>query len=723
MIAAPVTQEQAMTASRNWMATWAPQGFETQQINTVIPLSDKGTTQIYLFQFKDGFVATSADDAAVPILGYGFNTVITEMNANPAFRDYLKTMQEEIEEIVADNLSNTETAARWQAVLNNEIPRNNLRSVSPLITTRWNQDWPYNNDCPVDAAGPGGHVYAGCVATAMGQVMKYWNWPITGTGSHTYYATGYGSQTANFGNTTYLWAEMPNSVHSLNPAVAKLLYHCGVAVDMMYAPDGSGAYSASVPTAWSQYFRYSPTVQQKLKRNYSNANWEQLLRNELDAARPMYYSGSGSAGGHAFNCDGYQGTNYFHFNWGWGGAYDGYFYVSNLNPGSTFNNNQGAIINAFPLNYSIAAIQMGLQSMDCSVGDTVPVTVTTYPIMPEWNVYNVNFVIEYDNEYVQYMGFEASGTMLEGATINATLLQPGRIGFTTSSASVLSGGGNLLNVLFMPTIPGNYVFNLADCSMNSTPVSLVNAVSINVDALINTLQESVIDIYNALQIYYNSIATVNMTTTYLLPTWNVTTASFNLHYPVDLVSWEGYETVGCMADNAVIEVNNNSDGVLSFNLAFSSNLFGSGNLLKFRFRAVGNNGNVSLVTLTLSNFYYNQTPVQNLEPGYIVLMPVSANEDNLSVPAISLVISPNPFKTEANLSLQLAKPNQQTQVCIYNTKGQHIRTLNNTEIKGTKLDLIWDGKDSRRQDVPAGMYLVKMISGGVNKTTKLLRLK
>jgi len=109
----------------------------------------------------------------------------------------------------------------------------------------------YNELCPADPNGPGGHVYAGCVATAMGMVMKYWSHPTTGVGSHSYYCPGYGYQSANFGATTYLWDEMPNSISTSCIPIATLLYHCGVAVNMGYSVDGSGAQSTDAANAWS----------------------------------------------------------------------------------------------------------------------------------------------------------------------------------------------------------------------------------------------------------------------------------------------------------------------------------------------------------------------------------------------------------------------------------------------------------------------------------------
>ena len=191
--------------------------------------------------------------------------------------------------------------------------------------------------------------------------MKYYDYPYTGTGSHSYYASGYGTQSADFENTVYGWTSMPNQVYSSNIAVATLIYHCGVSVDMQYGPTGSGAYTSDVRTALINYYNYSSTVSYKNKSWYSNDVWEGMLRTELDEGRPVVYRGQGT-GGHAWVCDGYTGTNYFHFNWGWGGYYNGNFYLSDITPGSyNFNSNQAAIMGIVP-DYEIVVPPTNLQA-------------------------------------------------------------------------------------------------------------------------------------------------------------------------------------------------------------------------------------------------------------------------------------------------------------------------------------------------------------------------
>ena len=240
----------------------------------------------------------------------------------------------------------------WANLEKQTVYRGNYRSVSPLVSAHWGQGQYYNRNCPVDASSSyDNRVLVGCVAVAMGQVMHYHKSPTKGSGSSSYYHSSYGTLAANYGMTTYNWSGMPNSLSSNNSAVATLLNHCGVSVEMNYAPTGSGAYTSDAASSLKNYFGYSSTTQYKDKSNYTSSAWESLLKTEIDNSRPMIYRGHGSSGGHAFVCDGYQGTsnNHFHFNWGWQGSQDGYFYVSNLNPSTyDFSTSQAAIIGIKP---------------------------------------------------------------------------------------------------------------------------------------------------------------------------------------------------------------------------------------------------------------------------------------------------------------------------------------------------------------------------------------
>ena len=311
----------------------------------------------YVFNVNEneGYVIISADDIACPSIGYSFEGPFVINNQPPSFKYWMGEYSNQIAIAVSSKAPQLPKAAQeWADLLSENPVIVKAKSIQPLLIHTWNQDWPYNELCPVDAAGPGGHVYVGCVATSMAQVMKYYNYPIHGTGSHTNYSItngGYGNLTINYANQTYVWENMPNYISGTNSEIAKLGYHCSVAVDMAYSPDGSGSQTSKIASALKTYYFYSTNCSYKQKSSYTTAAWETLLKGQIDNKWPMCYSGSGTGGGHAWNCDGYQAgtTNYFHMNWGWSGSDNGYFRLDSLSSGGyDFNSSQGAVINIYP---------------------------------------------------------------------------------------------------------------------------------------------------------------------------------------------------------------------------------------------------------------------------------------------------------------------------------------------------------------------------------------
>ncbi|MBC8486658.1 MAG: C10 family peptidase [Bacteroidetes bacterium] len=312
-------------------------------------IKENQTLLFYVFNLPDnkGFVIVSAEDNVYPILGYSFESNYSEEDQPPAFVDWFENYKDQIIYVKKNKLKSTsEIKSQWEKYTT-KPEKSTKNYVEPLIQTAWDQDCYYNEQCPVDYSGACDRARVGCVAVAMAQVMKYHSYPPQGTGSHGYYSS-YGYLTANFGETTYNWDEMPDYITDFNFEIAQIGSHCGIAVEMWYGPNGSGANSADVGPALMNYFGYSSGATLEYKDDYSNSEWENLLRTELDALRPMYYRGSGS-GGHAFVCEGYQDNNHFHFNWGWGGLYNGYYYVSNLHPGTHYySENQAVLINVKP---------------------------------------------------------------------------------------------------------------------------------------------------------------------------------------------------------------------------------------------------------------------------------------------------------------------------------------------------------------------------------------
>ena len=305
-----------------------------------------GFTNLYIFNATPGFVVMAADDCVPPILGYSLTGTFVTDDMPDNVRGWLQGYDDEIQAAIDHRLSaSSETAQKWHDLENGVRAPRAVTVVAPLIQTRWGQGSPYNNYCPSGCV-------TGCVATAMAQVMRYWNYPTRGIGSHDYQYGSYGHISADFGATTYDWANMTNSYSSSSTevqrqAVAKLMSHCGVSVEMQYGPEsGSNILRSSI--SMGLYFNYSANYIEKSK--YPNeSDWVTTLKQELDASRPILYAGSGT-GGHAFVCDGYDNSDMFHFNWGWNGGSDGYFALSSLTPGNyNFSYDQNAVINIQPL--------------------------------------------------------------------------------------------------------------------------------------------------------------------------------------------------------------------------------------------------------------------------------------------------------------------------------------------------------------------------------------
>jgi hypothetical protein len=317
-------------------------------------VKSEGEDIFYAFNFESlGFILVAAEDAIEPVLGYTFSSYYSPENQSDNFRGVMSEYTSQITYLRDHHMTAGKSiAALWNKYLSQGttyiLPEKGGKDLEPILTSTWNQDWPYNYYCPPDASGPGGHVYVGCVATAMAQVMYYWRYPLQGSGSHSYYQYPYGTLSANFGETTYEWNGMVDNTDQLvNLPVALIGYHCAISVDMNFSPDGSGAYSDDVPYAIRTYFGYSNTAQYLQRSMYQIDVWKGMMRDELDLGRPLYYSGRTPANeGHAFNVDGYHiSDDMFHFNFGWSGSGNGWYLVTDA---GGFTLQQGMIRNFFP---------------------------------------------------------------------------------------------------------------------------------------------------------------------------------------------------------------------------------------------------------------------------------------------------------------------------------------------------------------------------------------
>ena len=300
--------------------------------------TENGRPAFYAFNgIPEGFVLVSASDLTSPVLGYSPTGSFDKDNIPEGLAFFLGGYAESVD-FAEEQLDKADfvITQEWESLERCGMTQTTkLGAVAPLIATHWDQECYYNEYCPADEGGWCGHVKVGCVATAMGQIMKYWNYPEHGIGSHTNNSYFYGPLTVNFGETTYHWDEMPEQLNDYNDAVATLLYHCGVSTDMVYAPapNGSGTSQNSMKIALNTYFDYAPMHYIERVSHPSYDEWTGLMRNALDSGLPIAYAGTDTeqgVGGHSFICDGYDANGLFHFNWGWSGELDGYFSIDNL---------------------------------------------------------------------------------------------------------------------------------------------------------------------------------------------------------------------------------------------------------------------------------------------------------------------------------------------------------------------------------------------------------
>lgn len=356
---------------------------EPPTVSDIYTRSKEGVNTYHIVNLKpEGWVIVSADYVATPIIGASDKGYCSAKTKNCGFNAWMENVNNKIHYAATHYLSpHQEALDAWQKL---ESPAEEflaqesaailspvaVSSVPPLLSTIWGQGgndqlgapdwlwvvpWLISEDayCPVEIYTNflGVSYYrvppTGCVATAMGQVMKYWAWPVTGEGTHTWdppfaacCSNTYGPYTVDYATRTYNWAIMPNDVTAqaagLNSAgelaAAQLLRDVGNAVNMNYAPGGSGAYYTDAVNALRNHFKYSTSATIRARSSYDASTWAAMLKAELDAGRPLLYEGFNAAydSGHAFVVDGYDASGLFHFNWGWDGASNGYYSVESL---------------------------------------------------------------------------------------------------------------------------------------------------------------------------------------------------------------------------------------------------------------------------------------------------------------------------------------------------------------------------------------------------------
>lgn len=306
-----------------------------------------GNPSYYLFarDGEEGFVLVAGDDrVANPILGYSLSGSVDSTDIPENMKVWLDGYAEQIEYM-------TEQKEEVRKV----EPQTGIGKavVAPLLKTKWDQLKPFNDKCPM---GWDGRAPVGCVAVALGQIMNYHRWPAKSEGIIDYDA-----------GLTWINEDLADYSYDFdNLDIPQFLYNVAAACQVKFENDGSGAWDVIAGKGILEHFDYDKGMEYHVPDykayetmypsnyvykscSYTKSQWDSLLRVELDERRPVYYSGSNLKTGHAFVCDGYDDSGYFHFNWGWGGAFDGWFVTSALSPGgSWFSSNQAIITHIQP---------------------------------------------------------------------------------------------------------------------------------------------------------------------------------------------------------------------------------------------------------------------------------------------------------------------------------------------------------------------------------------
>ena len=406
-----VDRQQAQTIAQRWLGT---------EVTEVAYNSDA----FYIFNGTDGgWVIVSADDVATPILGYNDKGRINPDNLPGNFEYWMGGYDQIITSARAEKQRATsDVKALWKTA----GFRTKAGATVVLETPDWDQESPYNDQCPtVTENGKKNRAVTGCVATAISEVIRYWQWPEHGTGT----IGGYSYRSDYNQNVTidsysiddhvYDYTLMPmkyngSEIAAQKSAVAQLMHDCGVMVEAMYNyGTGTGAYSENIANALINHMSYAPTAQLIYRAAYTDAEWTKIIEKEIDAGRPILYGGNDPKnGGHQFVCDGYDTRDYIRINWGWSGDGNGFFTLTLKIPGKyTFSDSQDMVIGVEPNKTGqTGGAYAGPLMFDFYSSDTKGLTVKSGTVLGKSFTISAN-AISNVNYYVDYSGAVKAGLL------------------------------------------------------------------------------------------------------------------------------------------------------------------------------------------------------------------------------------------------------------------------------------------------------------------------
>lgn len=388
LMAQSVTKKEAdMVANRFVTEKYMSMSKEPVQVYLQEVIANENMNYLYRYDIGNlGFVIVSASKLAPPVLAYSLDQ---NFEMIPPVKDLFHYYEQQIQFAESSKLLPTKSAkSLWDHYLAAEFEPNLTKGdrYNYLLTTHWNQNKFYNTYCPWDIQAGEYYDYRvpnGCVALACAQIMNYHHHPKSGHGISLYIPAGYPMQYVNFSEHTYNWDAMCNRPMSYANEIAKLAHHFGVAIQMGYTADGSGAATETARKQLYQTFDYDPGINTFSRAIYDSStigNFVNLLKNEIDLKCPVYFAGCSESSCHAYVVDGYDETDKLHINYGWGGASDGFYAIDNFVAGWThYDYNAEAVIHILPYYTALNTECQGHKRLTASFGYVMDGSATIRP--------------------------------------------------------------------------------------------------------------------------------------------------------------------------------------------------------------------------------------------------------------------------------------------------------------------------------------------------------
>ena len=543
-------------------------------------------TMFYVFNVDNiGYIIVSGDDTVIPILAYSDSGNFNIGNIPPALNEWIVGYKKEMISILNQNVKATNEIDKLWSIQNTKKSSNTALTtnfVLPLIQTNWGQGQYYNNTCPTGTL-------TGCVATAMAQIMKKWNYPSTGSGFHSYTHSVFGTLNSNFATWAYQWSSMPPQLNSSSTTtqideVSHLMRDCGISVEMDYSDTSSGSQviihspnpQANAEYALKTYFDYDSSIHSINKYNnsldnYPDSEWKVILKAELDAGRPILYAGTGipdppttpptPASGHAFVCDGYDANDFFHFNWGWDGlasTANDYFNIGALNP-----NTNGTIYHWNDNNQILIGIKpsTSVESNNLVLNSSVTPSLTTInygnAFSVSTNVINIG-TTNFSGDYMMGV-FDSNYNLID--TVQTKINYSLSAGNTYASNLIFSTSG-LLSVL-----PGTYYLGFYYRTTSGNWKLIQNSGSYTNFTQINIINYNDIELYSAINVSPSSTTvTQGQSASFNVNVKNWGTSSYIGSYNLSLYNLDGTvaQNLGTLSDSNGLPVNNHYASPLTF---------------------------------------------------------------------------------------------------------------------------------------------------------------